>query len=75
MAKTLAVWYMETAWMNMGSLRGIRFFHKLFNVAYGLRKSEYMAQIMAIEPEYITAQKERGSQIRLMLQLNGGLPC
>lgn len=75
MTKKLATWYMESAWLNMGSLRNVRAFHKLFNLAYAARKSEYMAQILAIEPAYITEQKERGAQIRLMLQLNGGLPC
>lgn len=73
MKKSIAVWYMETAWLNMGSLRNVPFFHKLFNVAYSIRKSEYMAQILAIEPAYVTEQKERGSDIRLLLQINGGL--
>lgn len=48
MAKTLATFYMETMWLKMGSLRNIPFFHKLFNTAYGIRKSEYMAQIMGL---------------------------
>lgn len=44
----LATWYMEKAWMNLGSLRNTKTMHKLFNVAYSLRKDEYLAQIMAL---------------------------
>lgn len=45
----LATWYMETAWTRMGSLRNVRALHKLFNLAYGARKAEYIAQILALE--------------------------
>ena len=45
---TLATWYMETAWVNMGSLRNIRLLHKLFNLAYGARKQVYINQILAL---------------------------
>lgn len=44
----LAKWYMEKAWMNLGSLRNTKTMHKLFNVAYSLRKAEYIEQIMAL---------------------------
>lgn len=67
--KTLAKWYMETVWTHIGSLRNLSFCHKLFNVAYSLRKAEYMAQIREIEPFYITQQKVRGAELRLMLHM------
>jgi hypothetical protein len=44
----LATFYMETVWIKLGSLRGTKVFHKLFNIAYGCRKEEYLAQIMAL---------------------------
>jgi hypothetical protein len=42
----LATFYMETVWMYLGSLRNVKILHKLFNMAYGARKAEYLAQIL-----------------------------
>lgn len=73
MAKTLATFYMETMWLKMGNLRNVKLLHKLFNVCYGIRKAEYMAQIVALPQS--NYQAERGQMIRLMLELTGGHSC
>lgn len=71
MKSKLARWYMEKAWLYMGSLRNVRPLHKLFNVAYGIRKQEYMAQILALPVQVPNYQAERGADIRYLLQLQG----
>lgn len=70
MKSKLAIWYMEKAWLYMGSLRNVRPLHKLFNIAYGIRKQEYMAQILAL-PVAPTYQEVRASDIHYMLQIQG----
>lgn len=67
----LAVWYMEKAWLHMGSLRNVPSLHKLFNVAYGIRKQEYMAQILALPAQVSSYQADRARDIRYLLQLQG----
>jgi hypothetical protein len=69
MKTKLAVWYMEKAWLKMGSLRNVRAFHKLFNAAYGLRKQEYLAKILALPARMSDYQQERAANIRYLLQL------
>lgn len=71
MKTTLATWYMETAWINLGCLRSVPFFHKLFNVAYSIRKSEYMAQIMALPVKMSDYQETRKAHVSYLLQLQG----
>lgn len=75
MKTKLAVWYMEKAWLNMGSFRNIPALHKLFSVAYGIRKSEYMAKVLAVPVRMSDYQRERASDVRLMLNLNRGISC
>lgn len=71
MKTTMAIWYMDSAWLKMGTLRNIPLFHKLFNLAYGIRKSEYMAQILMIPAKMSDYQTERRDVIATLLQLQG----
>lgn len=71
MGKTLATWYMETAWLKMGWLRNLKPLHKLFNVAYSIRKQEYLDQIMAMPVAMSDYQEQRRSDISYLLQLQG----
>lgn len=48
MKNTIAKFYMDTLWLKMGALRNLKLTHRLFNLAYAVRKSEYMAQILAL---------------------------
>lgn len=71
MKSKLATWYMDKAWVNMGSLRNVRAFHKLFNVAYAARKQEYIKQIRSLPAQVSSYQAERAIAIRYLLELNG----
>lgn len=65
----LAAWYMEKVWVNIGILREVDLFHKLFNVAYGVRlRKEINALKSGRMSEYQETRREYVSQL---LQLQG----